>query len=103
METTRRPMFLLEREELSLSLSNNASLRLYLSLINRINLRDLHDGADSDVTDKMLQEPNADSVSWNTEHEDMLCFSGRGFLNIKAGNFPVHQQKFQVLLNFAYW
>ena len=39
----------------------------------------------------MLQEPNADSVSWNTEHEDVLCFSGRGFLNIKAGNFPTHQ------------
>ena len=45
---------------------------------------------------ELLQEPNADSVSWNSEHEDMLCFSGRGFLNIKAGNFPVHQQKFQV-------
>jgi len=48
-----------------------------------------------------LQEPNADSVSWNSEHEDMLCFSGRGFLNIKAGNFPVHQQKFQVCSKFV--
>jgi len=44
----------------------------------------------------MLQEPNAVSVSWNTDHEDTLCFSGRGLLNIKAGNFPVHQQQFQV-------
>lgn len=25
----------------------------------------------------------------------MLCFSGGGFLNIKASNFPVHQQKLQ--------
>jgi len=59
---------------------------------------DFYNKVFSDITDKMFQEPNADSVSWNTEHEDMLCFSGRGFLNIKAGNFPVHQQKFQVAL-----
>ena len=25
----------------------------------------------------------------------MLCFSGNGLLNIKTGNFPVHQQKLQ--------
>ena len=25
----------------------------------------------------------------------MLCFSGNGILNIKAANFPVHQQKLQ--------
>uniref|UniRef100_A0A8C9F9E8 Intraflagellar transport protein 122 homolog n=1 Tax=Pavo cristatus TaxID=9049 RepID=A0A8C9F9E8_PAVCR len=40
-------------------------------------------------------EPNANSVAWNTQCEDMLCFSGGGYLNIKAGNFPVHQQKLQ--------
>ena len=28
--------------------------------------------------------------------QDMLCFSGGGMLNIKASNFPVHQQKLQV-------
>ncbi|MEQ2167741.1 hypothetical protein GOODEAATRI_007160, partial [Goodea atripinnis] len=38
-------------------------------------------------------EPNANSVAWNTQCEDMLCFSGNGYLNIKASNFPVHQQK----------
>uniref|UniRef100_A0A3Q2NNT8 Intraflagellar transport protein 122 homolog n=1 Tax=Fundulus heteroclitus TaxID=8078 RepID=A0A3Q2NNT8_FUNHE len=42
-----------------------------------------------------LQEPNANSVAWNTQCEDMLCFSGNGYLNIKASNFPVHQQKMQ--------
>lgn len=42
-----------------------------------------------------LQEPNANSVAWNTQCEDMLCFSGNGYLNIKACNFPVHQQKMQ--------
>jgi hypothetical protein len=35
-------------------------------------------------------------VAWNTHYEDMLCFSGNGLLNIKASNFPVHQQKLQV-------
>ncbi|CAI9719013.1 transport 122 homolog isoform X1 [Octopus vulgaris] len=41
----------------------------------------------------LFQEPAANSVAWNTEYEDMLCFSGNGYLNIKASNFPVHQQK----------
>ena len=45
--------------------------------------------------DLLFQETNANSVAWNTELEDMLCFSGNGLLNIKAGNFPVHQQKLQ--------
>ncbi|XP_065066835.1 intraflagellar transport protein 122 homolog isoform X1 [Rhopilema esculentum] len=41
----------------------------------------------------LFQEPNANSVSWNTQNDDMLCFSGGGTLNIKASSFPVHQQK----------
>ncbi|XP_029457277.1 intraflagellar transport protein 122 homolog isoform X3 [Rhinatrema bivittatum] len=45
--------------------------------------------------DLLFQEPNANSVAWNTQCEDMLCFSGGGYLNIKASNFPVHQQKLQ--------
>ncbi|XP_041348420.1 intraflagellar transport protein 122 homolog [Gigantopelta aegis] len=43
----------------------------------------------------LFQEPNANSVAWNTHYEDMLCFSGSTMLNIKASNFPVHQQKMQ--------
>ncbi|NWI98423.1 IF122 protein, partial [Crypturellus undulatus] len=43
----------------------------------------------------LFQEPNANSVAWNAQCEDMLCFSGGGYLNIKASNFPVHQQKLQ--------
>ena len=42
-----------------------------------------------------MKEPNANSVAWNTQNEDMLCYSGNGFLSIKAGNFPAHQQKLQ--------
>jgi len=43
----------------------------------------------------LFQEPNANSVSWNTHCEDMLCFSGGGMLSIKASNFPIHQQRQQ--------
>ncbi|CAL4124428.1 unnamed protein product, partial [Meganyctiphanes norvegica] len=43
----------------------------------------------------LFQEPNANSVAWNTSCDDMLCFSGNNTLNIKADNFPVHQQKLQ--------
>ncbi|KAJ3215015.1 hypothetical protein HDU67_000968 [Dinochytrium kinnereticum] len=43
----------------------------------------------------VFQEPNANSVAWNTELEDVLCYSGNGVLNIKAGSFPAHQQKMQ--------
>uniref|UniRef100_T1IRE0 Intraflagellar transport protein 122 homolog n=1 Tax=Strigamia maritima TaxID=126957 RepID=T1IRE0_STRMM len=50
-----------------------------------------------DVNSKELlyQEPNANSVAWNLLSDDMLCFSGNNTLNIKARNFPVHQQKLQ--------
>nr|CAD7413784.1 unnamed protein product [Timema poppensis] len=41
----------------------------------------------------LFQESNANSVAWNSHCEDMLCFSGNNVLSIKAGNFPVHQQK----------
>ncbi|KDR19634.1 hypothetical protein L798_06155, partial [Zootermopsis nevadensis] len=41
----------------------------------------------------LFQEPNANSVAWNSNCEEMLCFSGNNILSIKASNFPVHQQK----------
>lgn len=41
------------------------------------------------------QEPNAMSVSWNSDMEEMFCYSGNGFLNIKCGQFPSQQQKMQ--------
>ncbi|KAI8996741.1 hypothetical protein BC832DRAFT_598279 [Gaertneriomyces semiglobifer] len=50
-----------------------------------------------DVKTKQLlyQEPDASSVAWNSELEDILCYSGNNTLSIKAGNFPPHQQKMQ--------
>ncbi|XP_054338139.1 intraflagellar transport protein 122 homolog isoform X2 [Pongo pygmaeus] len=50
---------------------------------------------DIDTKELLFQEPNANSVAWNTPCEDMLCFLGGGYLNIKASTFPVHQQKLQ--------
>ena len=41
----------------------------------------------------LYQEPNANSVAWNTQFEEMLCFSGSNTLSIKASDFPAHQQK----------
>ncbi|KAL0036626.1 hypothetical protein WJX79_003303 [Trebouxia sp. C0005] len=43
----------------------------------------------------LSQDKNANSVAWNTEFEDMLCFSGGGKLSTKTASFPLHQQKMQ--------
>lgn len=43
----------------------------------------------------LFEEANANSVAWNTESDDMLCFSGGGQLSIKTGDFPLTQQKLQ--------
>lgn len=48
------------------------------------------------ITKELLfEERNANSVAWNTEFEDMFCYSGNGMLSIKTGDFPLHQQKLQ--------
>jgi hypothetical protein len=44
----------------------------------------------------LLEESNANSVAWNTECDEMLCFSGNGTLSIKTGDFPIHRQTLQV-------
>lgn len=48
-----------------------------------------------DLSNKQLmyKEPHANSAAWNTQNEDMLCFSGNGSLHIKAADFPLHRQK----------
>ena len=44
----------------------------------------------------LFKENNANSVAFNTEMEDMLCFSGpNNMLSIKTGTYPVHRQKMQ--------
>ncbi|KAI9105021.1 WD40-repeat-containing domain protein [Phlyctochytrium arcticum] len=50
---------------------------------------------DAKSKELLYQEADANSVAWNTEMEDILCYSGNGMLHIKANNFPPHQQKMQ--------
>ena len=38
-------------------------------------------------------DEGATSVAWNSDFEDMLCYTGRNTLNITTGDFPVHSQK----------
>jgi len=41
----------------------------------------------------LFEELYATSVAWNTRNEEMLCYSDKGVLHIKAGNFPAHHRK----------
>ncbi|XP_014675394.1 PREDICTED: intraflagellar transport protein 122 homolog [Priapulus caudatus] len=66
--------------------------RARLSVVDENNVCLVYDLASKEL---LFQEPNANSVAWNTQNEDMLCFSGAGVLSIKAGNFPIQQQKLQ--------
>jgi intraflagellar transport protein 122 len=47
---------------------------------------------DMQTKELLYSEPNANSVSWNSMFDDMLCFSGNGLINIKIANFPVFSQ-----------
>jgi len=50
---------------------------------------------DLNTKELVYEDKNANSVAWNTEMEEMFCFSGNGMLSIKTGSFPIHQQKLQ--------
>eukprot|EP00735_Rhodelphis_limneticus_P013896 TRINITY_DN7858_c0_g1::TRINITY_DN7858_c0_g1_i1::g.23657::m.23657 TRINITY_DN7858_c0_g1::TRINITY_DN7858_c0_g1_i1::g.23657 ORF type:complete len:1206 (-),score=375.70,sp/A8WGF4/IF122_XENTR/55.15/0.0,WD40/PF00400.27/1e+02,WD40/PF00400.27/1.8e-10,WD40/PF00400.27/5.9e+02,WD40/PF00400.27/14,WD40/PF00400.27/0.33,WD40/PF00400.27/13,WD40/PF00400.27/0.039,WD40/PF00400.27/1.9e+02,Coatomer_WDAD/PF04053.9/43,Coatomer_WDAD/PF04053.9/56,Coatomer_WDAD/PF04053.9/70,Coatomer_WDAD/PF04053.9/0.32,Coatomer_WDAD/PF040 len=43
----------------------------------------------------VFQDSNANSVAWNSEFEEMFCWSGNGVLNIKTGDFPLYTRKLQ--------
>jgi intraflagellar transport protein 122 len=40
----------------------------------------------------VYEDAPATSLAWNSAYADMLCYSGDGFLSIKAGSFPLHRQ-----------
>ena len=44
----------------------------------------------------ILKETNANSIAWNTQFEDIICFSSSKNLSIKVSNFPAHHQYIQV-------
>jgi intraflagellar transport protein 122 len=45
--------------------------------------------------DVIFQEPNANSVAWNTNYENMLAFSGGGNVSIIVSTFPPQRQRLQ--------
>lgn len=45
--------------------------------------------------DLVFQEPNANSVAWNTCFEDMLAYSGGGNVSIVVSNFMPQKQRLQ--------
>lgn len=50
---------------------------------------------------KFFQEPHSDSVAWNADHDDLLCFSGDDVLNVKANDFAPSRQDIMVVLVFS--
>lgn len=42
-----------------------------------------------------FEQNNANSVAWNTDMEEMFCYSGNQQLCIKTGDFPIHKQTLQ--------
>eukprot|EP00727_Mastigamoeba_balamuthi_P011662 m51a1_g7118 putative intraflagellar transport protein 122 homolog isoform x2 (1281) ;mRNA; r:111972-117314 len=85
------PISLIKQKSCVRCLDLSAS-RKKLAIVDENNQCLVYDLATKEL---LYAEPNANSVAWNVEFEDMLCFSGNGMLNIKAGTFPVHQQKMQ--------
>lgn len=58
---------------------------------------DTHQCLVYDLTTKQLlfEESAVNSVAWNTECQDMVCFGGNGQLKVRAGPFAGHTQRMQ--------
>lgn len=81
---------LLVKHRSSIRCLDLSSSRQRLALVDdtsTVVIHDLTTGA------QVWAEGGANSVAWNSIHDDMLCFSGNGVLNIKTGDFPLHSQK----------
>jgi intraflagellar transport protein 122 len=48
----------------------------------------------------LFQEPNANSVAWNSCFEELLAYSGGGHLYVVASNFPAQKQRLPVSNDF---
>ncbi|CUG87361.1 WD40 repeat-containing protein, putative [Bodo saltans] len=77
---------------LDLSASRNK-----LAVVDENNLLQVYN-LNSPNKELLFQENNATAVSWNSDYEDMLCFTGNNTLSIKTGNLPAFQQKLQGLV-----
>ncbi|CAJ0928653.1 unnamed protein product, partial [Mesorhabditis belari] len=43
--------------------------------------------------DLIFQEPNCNSIAFNTQYEHLLCYSGNGILTLRAGTLPGSTQR----------
>ena len=77
----------------------NVSIRCLDVSINKKKLAVVDENSNLTVYDtvtkeSLFQEMNVTSVSWNTDMDDVLAYSGSGLLSIKMGDFPPITQKF---------
>ncbi|BHF57130.1 hypothetical protein SprV_0100007100 [Sparganum proliferum] len=60
-----------------------------LAVIDESNTLSVHSLRTKEI---LFREPEAASVAWNQVNNEILCYSGPDALNVKAGDFPSHQQ-----------
>ncbi|KAJ4458012.1 putative Intraflagellar transport protein [Paratrimastix pyriformis] len=48
---------------------------------------------DVNTKERLMHETNVNGVAWNTEFEQMLCYSGNGMLSLKVADLPVYKQR----------
>ena len=46
-------------------------------------------------TELLFTENGVNAVSWNCDHEEMICYTGNGNLYVRTGSLPPYQQKLQ--------
>lgn len=66
--------------------------RAQLAVVDENSKVYVYDLATQKVT---YEDEGANSVAWNSDFEDMFCYSGNGVLSTKTGDCPLHQQKLQ--------
>ena len=72
-----------------------SSSRNKLAVVDEQNNLQVFSLGPNSTSELLFQESNATAVAWNSDYEEMLCYSGGGTLSIKTGNLPPYQQKLQ--------
>ncbi|KAK6748591.1 hypothetical protein RB195_001298 [Necator americanus] len=47
---------------------------------------------DANTKEVLFEEPNCNSVAFNSDNEDIICYSGNSKLTVRARGYPGHQQ-----------
>ena len=84
------PIKLISKQKEAIRCLDLSSTRNKLAVIDGTNSCSVYD---LQTRELLFKEEHAESVAWNTELEDMLCFSGEGCLTVKTGKFPIHAHK----------